>query len=165
MVVTVLVLLFALWMSCKKSRAIRSLVSVVFLVFDLALYFLAIFAFVKQSAIAESLARVWECTDLEEVAAALGQNFNYDGWDVPARAGWPSCKSVIEPQLTKHWKAGAGALLAMASLLTIGVVLAFKVSCSTDKYRRITDVDTLHSQPDIGEGLPAEPRTDYTNSW
>jgi hypothetical protein len=147
-----------------KSRASRSILSLVFLVFDLGLYFLSIYAFTQENAIINTLKNIWDKASLKDVKDALEKNFECCGWDT-ATCEKPSCKSVIEPKLKKYWKAGAGSLLGLALLLTIGVILAFKVSCSSDNYRNINDQDTLHSQPDIGDGLPAEPKTEYKYSW
>jgi hypothetical protein len=67
--------------------------------------------------------------------------------------------------LKNYWYAGAGELLGLAVLLSVGVFFAFKVSCSKDRYTHVTDVDTLHSQPDIGDGPPSQPKSEYKYSW
>jgi hypothetical protein len=160
---TVLLFLFTLWVSCKKSRASRSLLSVVFTIFDAALYFLSIYAFTQEKPLIQSIGGLWSKSS--DVAKTLEAAFHCSGWDKPTDPSKPSCASVIEPQLKKYWKAAAGCLLGLAVLLTIGVVFAFKISCSKDNYQHIRDVDTLHSQPDIGDGPPADPKLDYKYSW
>jgi glucan phosphoethanolaminetransferase (alkaline phosphatase superfamily) len=161
--VTVLLFLFTLWVSCKKSRASRSLLSVVFAIFDAALYFLSIYAFTQEAHLIDAIGELWSKS--AEISEALEQAFNCRGWNESTDSTKPSCQSVIEPQLKKYWKAGAGSLLGLAVLLTIGVVFAFKISCSKDNYQAIQDVDTLHSQPDIGDAPLSEPKPEYKYSW
>jgi hypothetical protein len=155
---TVLLFLFTLWVSCKKSRASRSLLSVVFSMFDAGLYFLAIYALTQEEHLIQSIGNFW--AEGSDIAVTLQNAFNCCGWNSSC-AGKRSCASVIEPQLRKFWKAGAGSLLGLAVLLTIGVGFAFKISCSKDNYEQIEDIDTLQSQRDIGDGPPAEQKPEY----
>lgn len=135
LIVTILVFLFGLYVSCMQKVALRSILVIVFLVVDLAVLALGIFVFVGKDSIISSLAGLWSLGSggNAAVAAGLENAFECCGWEEPnanCSSKWTSlCKDVIKPEFDKNANAIGGALLGFGVLLLLGVILAFKLVC------------------------------------
>jgi hypothetical protein len=143
LVVTIFLFLFTIWISCHKSATTRFLLAIAFLVFDIALLFISIFAFVKEKPVREALGYMIDHPkpgDQQNIVDKLEETFDCCGWDIHCRDGRPLCKDKIGEPLSSYWKAVAGVALGLGVILFIGVVFAFKFACTTNEsYQPLVD--------------------------
>jgi hypothetical protein len=134
LVVAILVFIFGLYVSCLQKVALRTILTIVFLVVDLAVLALAVFVFVGKDSIISSISGLWSLKRSSDLAivVALQDAFTCCGWEGPGpncTTTNPPCKEVIEPDFDKNAKVIGGALLGFGVLLLLGVILAFKLVC------------------------------------
>jgi hypothetical protein len=136
LVVTVLILCFTIWISCHAATASRCCLAFIFLAFDAGLFFLGIFALVREDAVIDSFGDMIDHpkgADQQSLVDALQTTFKCCGWDSHPSCGYTaSCKESIGGPLRTYWKAVAGATVGIAALLLIAVVFAFKFACGGD---------------------------------
>jgi hypothetical protein len=135
-VITVLIFLFSVWISCHPSRRARIILAIFFLVYALAIVALGVLAFLIKNSIVDDIASLWDGTDeaTETAVNALEDAFKCCGWNATrenctAKSN-ESCNVSITDAIQNYWPIGAGVLLAFGVLLVIAIGVAFKLTCS-----------------------------------
>jgi hypothetical protein len=170
-VVTVLMFVFSLWVSCHHSRCARIVLAVFFLIYALALVALAIIAFIRKNSITDDIAKLWTGGGEGHKTAvrALEKAFECSGWETP-NASSPytrPCNGVIGPAVKKYWQIAAGVLLAFGVLLVVAIVFAFKLACGeTDESVELkSQGNARYTDPLDAAGSTTDSKGPYKYTW
>jgi hypothetical protein len=176
MVGVLFVFFLFLWISCRRTKGGRSILSVVFLLLDLALFIISIVAFVQRGTVINKMPQLWEGGSGSQtaLAASLESAFGCCGWDNASQPADENCAvkhkdsgpchNIIQPKLEKYWNLGAGLMLGFAVVLLVMVVFAFRLACKTVGYDQMEDPPSV---PTMGHGATSRTSTkpSYKYTW
>jgi amino acid transporter len=178
MIGVLLVFFLFLWVSCRKTKGGRSILSVVFLLFDVGLFVISIVAFVQHKTVLNTMQNLWmnESSETQKsIAVSLEAAFGCCGWDHdhPSPEGEScgekhsnkgDCSDIIQPKVKKYWNLGAGLLLGFAVVLLVMVVFAFRIACQTGAYEQIEDPKSISTANTSRRGRTGT-NPSYTYNW
>jgi hypothetical protein len=140
LVASIIVFVLAIVISVARKRCLLGTLSVVFLIFALAMLGAGITGFAFKKKILNTIALIWDPKDDRPgtlaVRSALEQSFDCCHWNSSL---WPiencsvgavNCSDVIEPDYNKYSGYGFGGLIGFGVILLLCVILGFFISCS-----------------------------------
>jgi hypothetical protein len=135
MVVSLLLLILAVFASFANKRGFRIGLGIICLVFALCFLTVGIIAIVNKNEIIPTLENVWSGTSKtdQDIVDILQNAFECCGWNstTPTCSGkWKQlCVQVIEPDVDKYWNGIAGGVIGFAVVIVVLTIVGIVIVC------------------------------------
>jgi hypothetical protein len=169
-VLSLLIFIFSVIVSCSQKRSFRIALSIIFIVFAITLLICGIIAIAREKDVIPGLEELWTGTSQPEkdLVEALQESFSCCGWNAtPSGCERSSpCVEVIKPDVEKYWRGAAGALIGFAGLLLILGGIAYQCAYNEQATLDLESLDGLSfTYPSYPGTRPADSKELYKYTW
>lgn len=132
---SILLFVIGIYASCCGGKCIRSIVSILFLIYAVGLGALGIVIFAFKTKLYDGISKIMDREDVDKGVLDIEANLKCCGWEIANLTRCENstfhvmCSEKLDKIYTKEGYILAGACLGAALVLIIGTVFAFKFLC------------------------------------
>lgn len=134
LIVSALTLIFAIYASCCGKTCAKTTISIIYIIFALAIIGIGIIFLAFQSTIKDGMYKIWNGSLDQQTVKEFEKLFKCHTWDSPFEETTHTCKYFTDNKLSKYLMYAGIFTICLGVILLISVIAALSVFCVNGKH-------------------------------